>query len=34
MNVLDSDGDEGLFGLQEAGDIREEEAAAAFASKQ
>ena len=32
MNVLDSDGDEGLFGLQEVGDISEEEAAAAFAS--
>ena len=34
MNVLDSDGDEGHLGLQEAGDISEEEAAAAFASKQ
>ena len=35
MNVLcevDSDGDEGLFGLREVGDISEEEAAAAFAS--
>ena len=35
MNVLcevDSDGDEGLFGLWEVGDISEEEAAAAFSS--
>ena len=29
---VDSDGDEGLFGLREVGDISEEEAAAAFSS--
>ena len=35
MNVLceaDSDGDKGLFGLREMGDISEEEAVAAFSS--
>ena len=35
MNVLckvGSDGDEGLFGLREVGDISKEEAAAAFSS--
>ena len=35
MNALcevDSDGEEGLFGLREVGDISDEEAAAAFSS--
>ena len=32
MCKVDSDGDEGLFGLREVGDISEEEAAAAFSS--